>query len=82
VSREHTRPGEGNVEVARVSPRLKDERTEEMIQQTWIFLRMVVRDERGAAAIEYGLLAALVAVAFFAGAQLRSTAQQHTLNGS
>ena len=68
--------------MARVSPRLKDKRTKEMFQWTWLFMRMVVRDEKGAAAIEYGLLAALVAVAFFAGAQLRSTAQQHTLNGS
>jgi pilus assembly protein Flp/PilA len=59
--------------MARVSPGLKDERTQEMIQQTWMFLRRVMRDERGAAAIEYGLLAALIAVAFFAGAQLLGT---------
>jgi pilus assembly protein Flp/PilA len=41
-----------------------------MLQQIWISMRMVMRDERGAAAIEYGLLAALVGVALFAGAQL------------
>jgi pilus assembly protein Flp/PilA len=40
-----------------------------MIQRFWILTRLVLRDEQGAAAIEYGLLAALVAVALFAGAQ-------------
>lgn len=40
-----------------------------MVQWTRIFMQMVVRDERGATAIEYSLLAALIAVAFFAGAQ-------------
>ena len=41
-----------------------------MIQRFWILTRLVLRDEQGAAAIEYGLLAALIAVALFAGAQL------------
>jgi len=41
-----------------------------MIQRFWILTRLVLRDKQGAAAIEYGLLAALVAVALFAGAQL------------
>jgi pilus assembly protein Flp/PilA len=41
-----------------------------MIQRFWILPRLVLRDQQGAAAIEYGLLAALVAVALFAGAQL------------
>jgi pilus assembly protein Flp/PilA len=41
-----------------------------MLQQTWMFMRLAVKDERGAAAIEYGLLAALIGVAFFAGAQV------------
>lgn len=41
-----------------------------MIQRFRIGMRMVLRDEQGAAAIEYGLLAALIAVAFFAGAKL------------
>jgi pilus assembly protein Flp/PilA len=41
-----------------------------MIQRFWILTRLVLRDQQGAAAIEYGLLAALVAVALFAGAQL------------
>jgi pilus assembly protein Flp/PilA len=41
-----------------------------MLQQSRFFMRMVVKNERGAAAIEYGLIAALVAVALFAGAKL------------
>jgi pilus assembly protein Flp/PilA len=41
-----------------------------MLQQSRFFMRMVVDNEQGAAAIEYGLIAALVAVALFAGAQL------------
>lgn len=41
-----------------------------MAQWTKIFMRLVVRDERGATAIEYGLLAALVALTLFAGAQV------------
>jgi pilus assembly protein Flp/PilA len=44
-----------------------------MIQRFWILTRLVLRDQQGAAAIEYGLLAALVAVALFAGAQLLGT---------
>jgi pilus assembly protein Flp/PilA len=35
----------------------------------WMDVRKPLGDERGAVAIEYGLLAALIAVAFFAGAQ-------------
>ena len=69
VRRKHVRP-QGVTSVARMSPRLKYERTEEMLQQSRIFMRMVLQDERGAVAIEYGLLAALVGVAVFAGAQL------------
>jgi pilus assembly protein Flp/PilA len=42
---------------------------EEMLQKSWKLLRMVMKNERGATAIEYGLLAALVGVALFAGAQ-------------
>lgn len=41
-----------------------------MLQRFGIFMRTVGSNERGAAAIEYGLLAALVGVALFAGAQL------------
>jgi pilus assembly protein Flp/PilA len=44
-----------------------------MIQRFWILTRLVLRDKQGAAAIEYGLLAALVAVALFAGAKLLGT---------
>lgn len=44
-----------------------------MIKRCWIFTCLVLRDNQGAAAIEYGLLAALVAVALFAGAQLLGT---------
>jgi pilus assembly protein Flp/PilA len=40
-----------------------------MIQRFWILTRLVLRDQQGAAAIEYGLLAALIAVVLFAGAQ-------------
>jgi pilus assembly protein Flp/PilA len=40
----------------------------------------VGRDERGAVAIEYGLLAALIAVAFFAGAQLLGTSLTNLFN--
>ena len=48
-----------------------------MINRFGIFARLVGRNEQGAAAIEYGLLAALVGVALFAGAQLLGT----SLNG-
>ncbi len=48
-----------------------------MIQRFWRGTRWVLKDEQGAAAIEYGLLAALVGVALFAGAQLLGT----SLNG-
>jgi pilus assembly protein Flp/PilA len=41
-----------------------------MLQQSRSFMCRVLQDEQGAAAIEYGLLAALVGVALFAGAQL------------
>ena len=44
-----------------------------MLQRSRFFMHMVVKNERGAAAIEYGLLAALVAVALFAGASLLGT---------
>ena len=44
-----------------------------MIQRFWATKRLAWRNEQGAAAIEYGLLAALVAVALFAGAQLLGT---------
>jgi pilus assembly protein Flp/PilA len=54
-------------------PQAQRERTEEMLQQSRSFMRGVLRDEQGAAAIEYGLLAALVGVALFAGAQLLGT---------
>ena len=37
------------------------------------FARSFVRDEDGAAAIEYGLIAALIAVAIIAGATLLGT---------
>ena len=37
------------------------------------FARSLVRDEDGAAAIEYGLLAALIAVAIIVGATLLGT---------
>jgi Flp pilus assembly pilin Flp len=56
-----------------MSPRLKYERTEEMLQQSRIFMRMVLQNERGAVAIEYGLLAALVGLLLFAGAELLGT---------
>jgi pilus assembly protein Flp/PilA len=44
-----------------------------MIQQSRFLMRMVLKSEQGAAAIEYGLLAALVGVALFAGASLLGT---------
>jgi pilus assembly protein Flp/PilA len=56
-----------------MSPRLKYERIEDMLQQSRIFMRMVLQDEQGAVAIEYGLLAALVGVAIFTAAQLLGT---------
>jgi pilus assembly protein Flp/PilA len=68
VSRQHARPGEESITGVRGSPSLK-ERTAEMLQQSWSLMRRVLKDEQGAAAIEYGLLAALVGVALFAGAQ-------------
>jgi pilus assembly protein Flp/PilA len=51
-----------------------------MLQQTWMWMRRVGRDETGAVAIEYGLLAALIAVAFFAGAQLLGTSLANLFN--
>jgi pilus assembly protein Flp/PilA len=51
-----------------------------MIQRFWILTRLVLRDEQGAAAIEYGLLAALIAVALFAGAQLLGTSLGNLFN--
>lgn len=51
-----------------------------MKRQFGLFMRRVVRDETGAAAVEYGLLAALIAVAFFAGAQLLGTNLQTLFN--
>ena len=51
-----------------------------MIHRTWVWMRRVGRDETGAVAIEYGLLAALIAVAFFAGAQLLGTSLQNLFN--
>ena len=56
-----------------VSPRLKQERAQEMIQWFWMYRRMMLRDERGAVAIEYGLMAALIAAAVFAGVNLLGT---------
>ena len=44
-----------------------------MLQQSRFLMRMVLKNEQGAAAIEYGLLAALVGVALFAGAQILGT---------
>lgn len=41
----------------------------------------VVRNERGAAAIEYGLLAALVGVALFAGAQALGVSLNNLFQG-
>ena len=77
VGRQRTISSEGaGVEEAGMSLGLTSERTSEMIQCFGIFMRMVGRDEKGAAAIEYGLLAALIAVAFFAGAQLLGTSLQ------
>ena len=44
-----------------------------MLQRLWISMRTASKDEQGAAAIEYGLLAALIALGLFAGAQLLGT---------
>jgi pilus assembly protein Flp/PilA len=44
-----------------------------MLQQSRFLMRRVLKNERGAAAIEYGLLAALIGVALFAGATLLGT---------
>jgi pilus assembly protein Flp/PilA len=52
-----------------------------MLQQSRFFMYMVVKNERGAAAIEYGLIAALVAVALFAGAQLLGNNLNNLFNG-
>lgn len=44
--------------------------------QTFVFLQTFFaqkRDDRGATAIEYGLLAALIAIAFIAGAKALGT---------
>lgn len=51
-----------------------------MRQWTWMDVRKAMHDERGAVAIEYGLLAALIAVAFFAGAQLLGTSLTNLFN--
>jgi pilus assembly protein Flp/PilA len=52
----------------------------EMLQQAWMLMRMAMKDERGATAIEYGLLAALVGVALFAGAQALGTSLNNLFN--
>ena len=52
-----------------------------MIQRFWILTRLALRDQQGAAAIEYGLLAALIAVALFAGAQLLGLSLNSLLQG-
>ena len=52
-----------------------------MIQRFWILTRLVLRDQQGAAAIEYGLIAALIAVALFAGAQALGTSLDDLFNG-
>ena len=44
------------------------------------FARSFVRDEDGAAAIEYGLIAALIAVAIIAGAALLGTSLDGLFN--
>jgi pilus assembly protein Flp/PilA len=51
-----------------------------MRQRTWRVVRKAMRNEQGAVAIEYGLLAALIAVAFFAGAQLLGTSLTELFN--
>ena len=51
-----------------------------MLQKSWKLLRMVMKNERGATAIEYGLLAALVGVALFAGAQILGTSLDTLFN--
>jgi Flp pilus assembly pilin Flp len=51
-----------------------------MRQWTWMDMWQAGRDERGAVAIEYGLLAALIAVAFFAGAQFLGTSLTELFN--
>lgn len=63
-----------------VIAKLETERASEMLQRFWISMREIVQDEQGATAIEYGLIAALVAVAIFAGAQLLGTNLNNLFN--
>ena len=51
-----------------------------MLKQSRISMRRVLRDEQGATAIEYGLIAALVAVAIFVGAQALGTSLNTLFN--
>jgi pilus assembly protein Flp/PilA len=52
-----------------------------MKQQFRMFRRMFLGNEIGAAAIEYGLLAALIAVVLFAGAQVLGTSLRDLFAG-
>ncbi|WP_296718701.1 Flp family type IVb pilin [Erythrobacter sp.] len=45
------------------------------------FFKNLVRDEQGATAIEYGLIAALIAVAAIVGMQALGTSLNSTFNG-
>ena len=44
------------------------------------FFKKLIRDEKGATAIEYGLIAALIAVAAIVGMQALGTTLQGTFN--
>jgi pilus assembly protein Flp/PilA len=45
------------------------------------FLRKLIKDEKGATAIEYGLIAALIAVAAIAGVSSAGVQLGNTFNG-
>ena len=51
-----------------------------MLQRFQFSMRGILQDEQGATAIEYGLIAALVAVAIFAGANALGGALNDLLN--
>ena len=47
----------------------------------WITMKRILSDEQGATAIEYGLIASLIAVAIIAGATALGTSLNSTFQG-
>jgi pilus assembly protein Flp/PilA len=71
--------GRDKPERGRPQPSLRNDLTEESPKMKTIFQRFV-KDESGATAIEYGLIASLVAVAIIAGATALGTSLNTTFN--